>query len=33
MRYLLVAALAVMLALPVAVQGFQKGFEAHQRGD
>ena len=33
MRYLLVAALAVILALPVAAQDFQKGFEAYQRGD
>ena len=33
MRYLLATALAVMLALPVAAQDFQKGFEAYQRGD
>ncbi len=33
MRYLFAAALTVMLALPVAAQDFQKGFEAYQRGD
>ena len=33
MRYLLVAAVAVVLSLPVAAQDFQKGFEAVQRGD
>ena len=33
MRYLLVAALAVMLALPVAAQDFEKGLEAYDRGD
>ena len=33
MRYLLAAALAVMLALPVAAQDFQNGVEAFRRGD
>ncbi len=33
MRYLLATALAVMLALPVAAQDFQKGYVAYQRGD
>ena len=33
MRYLLAAAFAVMLALPVAAQDFQKGSQAHERGD
>ena len=33
MRYLLVALLAVVLALPVAAQDFEKGREAHERGD
>ena len=33
MRYVLATALAVMLALPVAAQDFQKGFEAYQRGE
>ncbi len=33
MRYLLIAPLAVMLALPVAAQDFQKGWEAYERGD
>ena len=33
MRHLLAAALAVMLALPVAAQDFDEGREAHERGD
>ncbi len=33
MRYLIIAVLAVMLALPVAAQDFDKGLEAAQRGD
>jgi TPR repeat protein len=33
MRCLIVAALAVILALPVAAQGFQKGCKAYQRGE
>ena len=32
MRYLLAAALTVMLALPVAAQDFEKGVEAYGRG-
>ena len=33
MRYLLAAALVVMLALPVAAQDFDKGMEAYKRDD
>ena len=33
MRYLLVATLAVVLALPAAAQDLQKGLEAARRGD
>ncbi len=33
MRYLIIVALAVVLALPVAAQNFEKGMEAYQRGD
>ncbi len=33
MRYLIAAALTVMLALPVAAQDYQKGDVAYQRGD
>ena len=33
MRYLIIAALAFMLSLPVAAQDYQKGYEAALRGD
>ena len=33
MRHLRIVALAVVLALPVAAQDFEKGLEAYQRGD
>ena len=33
MRYLITAVLAFMLSLPVAAQDYQKGVEAHDRGD
>ncbi len=33
MRYLIAAALAVMLSLPVAAQDFEKGDDAMKRGD
>ena len=33
MRYLIAAVVAVILALPVAAEEFQKGLQAYERGD